>query len=299
MSNLGTVKADPTTGKYEPRHDNSGFARILDDNEDAPNGAYDEPVRRVDRAVVVKETPQFSEEELTDIDKQLLSLEVSTGVSEEATTENVQPSTETPESQDEYQLEEVDWSYESLGQNFGVPELTVDELDPEFQQWKEGFAKYLGHSWEDYKAARNELAQARKLRAELERAKHERNLEKQANFIKRSWGVDDAEYHRRMQKVVEVFSKLDDTTKAILDRDPTGALKLWRDIEMSEKLSEKTKQPQVPQYEKSKSTVMSNADSKKPMFTGSQIRNMPENKKAALWGKIIMATQQGLVDWSS
>lgn len=294
---LSKPSNDPTVGKYEPKY--TGEARVVADNEDIPNGAYDPKARYASEATIVKDEPAIAESDLTDIAKQLLSLDIGgeqpeTVPTTEGETKDATPPTPDQPPELEYKPEDVDWTYLNMSQDFGVPDLTVNESDPEFQQWKEGFEKFLGHSWDDYKAARQDLRTARQIKADLEKDKHQRNLQKQADFIKQKWGVDDTEYHNRMQQVVAVFSKLDPATQAILDRDPAGALKIWKDIEMSQQINK----PNVPQYEKSRPTTMSGTTAGKPMFTGSQISNMPQNQKAALWDKIMYASQKGLVDWS-
>lgn len=295
---LSQVQAqDPTQGKYVPQY--TGEARIVSEDEDIPNGAYEPKARFASEATIVKDVEPLNEEELSDTAKRLLELDLEGSTSEpaEANTQ-VQPQAETkevqPQADDEYKPDEVDYTYLQLGQDFGVPDLDVDETDPEFSQWKEGFEKFLGHSWDEYKQARTEMRQARQIRQQLEQQKYDANLQKQAQFIKQKWGVDDNEYHRRMQEVVKVFSQLDPATQRILDRDPSGALKIWKDIEMSQEV----KKPNVPQYEKSRPTSMTSSSNGKPLFTGSQINAMPEAQKQQLWNKIMSASQQGLVDWS-
>jgi hypothetical protein len=291
------VANDPTVGRYIPAG-MSGPPRIVSDDEpELPNEAYDGRIYRTAEATVVRDTDAIQESDYTDTYKNLLALDLGETSATPANTDVQQGTTEEPKESTEpvYQPEPVDTTYLDLADDFGIPDMPANiEYDPEFQQWKEGFEKYLGHDWETYKSARNEMKEARKLRKDLESQKVQKNLESQTNFIKQKWGVDDSEYHSRMTKVVEVFSKLDKTTQAILDKDPLGAVKLWKDIEMSEKVN----QPDVPVYEKSSGRTITGASSGKTVLTGSQIKAMPEAQKAAAWDKIIAASENGLVDWS-
>ncbi len=303
---MKTAQVDPTQGKYEPKNPSSepGVASIVEETPQvSENGAYDPKPRYPAQAQVLKDKPNL-EQDLTDIGKRLLELEVS---SDTETTDSVRANTqEVPHDvlkeeqaqdngDDEYKPEDIDWSYLQMGEDFNVPDLPVDTEDPDFQEWASQMKQYLGHDLQDYLQARQEIREARKLKQSLELEKYQAQLKRQEELIKRKWGVSDDEYHRRMEKVVAVFRQLDPATQALLDRDPFGALKIWKDIEMSEKL----KSPEVPTYEKSQASALTKATgADTPMFTGSQINTMPANQKAALWDKIVIASQKGLIDWT-
>jgi len=295
------INADPTVGGSRASEERSQIV----DNTDFPE-AYVEPaplqasdaqiVRDVDENVATSTTDSATIEE-SDLAKRLAELAHKAPLSEppKATQEKQSPTQEGVVDDSSINLETVDLSYLQLGEDYGVPDLNVNETDPEFQQWASLMEKFLGHSFDEYKNRRVSLKKANQLASELERQKQERNIQKQQAHIKQIWGVDDTEYQKRMGQVVDVFQKLDPVTQRLVDRDPMGAVKLWKDIEMTNKISN----PEVPSIEKSTTKASQTGAAQPEKFTGRQIAAMSEREKRKYWSQIVSASENGLIDWSS
>jgi len=234
----------------------------------------------------------LDETNLTDTAKKLLQWEaaVPNDVPEQGQSQ-IPATTEGTPKEIKYEPIPVDKTFLNLSQDYGVPNLTVDESDAEFQVFASQMEKFLGHDFETYKSQRESLRNANKLRKELETQKLSDNVRKQEQYIKDKWKVTDSVYETRMRQVVDVFSKLDESMQMLLDRDPNGALKLWKDIESTEQINNT-----VPKFDKSASTI-SGSDVGKPRFTRSEIDSLLPAEKKKLWQKINQAAQQGLIDW--
>lgn len=282
---------DPTTG-------GSRVTTAPSSVESNELGAYIEPssdfALTADEAQIEYETPDVDASKMSDVAKQLLQLEIAPNSTESEPASVVQEAKpESVETEPVYEPLPVDPTYLNLSEDFGVPDLAVDVTDPEFADFAAKMQKFLGHDFETYQQQRKSLQEANKLRKELETQKVQTNIERQEAYIKGKWKVDDAEYKTRMEKVVQVFAQLDPATQKLLDRDPNGALKLWKDIQATESVA-----PVVPKYEKSSPSTVTASAGSKPKFTRSQINKLSPEEKSRLWGQINAASQQGLVDWN-